>query len=101
MLICSVFGIYMGNPFKKLICWNIILTILLTLDVAICVALFFITRTGILGMIQIPVDFAGKLLGITLATCAVDIAYTMFIRLCFRAKYRAEDETREAATMHP
>lgn len=91
MLICIVFGIYVGSPYKKLICCNPILTVLLGLDIAICLALFFITKSGILGMIEIPLDFASKLLGITLATVVVSIIYTMLVRLCFRDRSRSDD----------
>jgi hypothetical protein len=102
MLICSIYGIYVGSPYKKLICCNPVLTILLVADIIVCTALFFITGTGFgerLGMVPISVEFGGQLLGITLATVVVTIVYTMLVRVCFRQRDRSTD--RREITNHP
>lgn len=80
MLMGIVFVIYVPHPFKKPICWNIPLTVLLCLDVIIYVTLFFITKFHFLKMVELPTAFAGGLLGICLATLVVTGILTYLVR---------------------
>jgi hypothetical protein len=84
ILVGVLFGIYVAHPFKKPICYNIPLTILLTIDVAFYIALFFVTRKNFMGLVSLEIAFAGKLLGIALGTIALTVAYSYIIRIIFR-----------------
>jgi len=81
-----IFTIYITQPFKKPIFWNIPLTILLALDLIVYIALFFITEIHFLGVFEISTMFAGGLLGISLATIAVSSILTILVRLYHKHK---------------
>jgi magnesium-transporting ATPase (P-type) len=84
MITGVIFGIYVAHPFKKPICFNIPITILLVIDVVVYIALFFLTKTHFVGLIELDIHFVGPLFGIALATIAITITYSYLVRLAFR-----------------
>lgn len=75
-------GIYIARPFKKMIFYNIPMTVLVLLDLAVYTALFFVLK-GFLQTVPIDNMLAGKLFGISVATIIITIIYSRFIRWVF------------------
>ena len=89
MFVCCIFWTYVGSPFKKPMYYNYLLSILLCLDIAISIALYFIPPLPFFGVVAIDKYHGGVLLGITLATLAVHLVYTIVIRMV--AGYKKEE----------
>lgn len=97
ILVGVIFSIYRANPFKKQICYNIPMTILLILDVVGYIAMFFITKSHFMGLVELKLMFAGGILGISLATIAVTAILTILVRLYWKRKAEKELEEEDQA----
>ena len=87
----------MAKPYKKLICWNIALTVLLTLDFIVYTALYFITKFHFMGVVELQLMFAGGLFGIAMGTTALTMILTTLVKLYHQKKserhVQAEDNS--------
>lgn len=75
-------GIYIARPFKKMIFYNIPMTVLLIIDLAFYTALFFVLK-GFLQTLPIDNALSGKLFAISVATIVLSIFFSRFIRWVF------------------
>lgn len=56
MFVCCIFWTYVGRPFKKPFYFNIYLTVLLVIDIAVSIAFYFVTPLRVFTMLKLETN---------------------------------------------